>query len=185
MTSPRIYTRTGDEGETGLPGGIRVPKDDLRPETCGTVDELNTVLGLVRRESLPREIDQTIERIQHELFALGAEVAATDPSHLQIARLGQEHVERMEREIDRHEQQLPELSGFILPGGTKAAALLHFARAVCRRAERWLVTLARNGQPPIAPVLIVYLNRLGDLLFVLARAANAAEGQADTPWRKG
>jgi cob(I)alamin adenosyltransferase len=184
VTSPRIYTRTGDEGETGLPGGVRVPKDELRPETCGAVDELNTVLGLVRSEPLPPAIDQTLERIQHELFAAGAELASADPSRLAITRIGPQHVERMEREIDHYQQQLPALTEFILPGGTRAAALLHLARAVCRRAERRLVTLARKNQPPIAPALTVYLNRLGDLLFVLARAANASTGRADMPWRK-
>jgi cob(I)alamin adenosyltransferase len=166
----KIYTRTGDSGETGLFGGRRVAKDEPRIEVCGTIDELNCVLGLVRAEQPAEPIDALLERIQHELFEIGAEVAGAESA----ADTG--HVKTLEDAIDRFDAPLEPLEGFILPGGGRTAAGLHLARAVCRRAERRLVTLIRQCEQDhdpnrkISPVATAYLNRLGDLLFVLARA---------------
>ncbi|HVU87437.1 MAG TPA: cob(I)yrinic acid a,c-diamide adenosyltransferase [Pirellulales bacterium] len=178
----KIYTKTGDTGETGLFGGPRVPKDAPRIEAYGTVDELNAVLGLARAEALPSDIDLLVARIQNELFDLGAELATPDPQAKSMAMLNAGSIAALEQAIDRHEAQLAPLRQFILPGGTRAAALLHLARTVCRRAERRLVTLAATEQ--IGPTLLVYLNRLSDLLFVLARATNQSAGRADVPWQK-
>jgi cob(I)alamin adenosyltransferase len=178
----KIYTRTGDDGTTGLFGGGRVRKDDLRIAAYGAVDELNAVLGLARAEGLPGEIDQVVQRVQHELFELGAELATPDPVAKGVPTLGPQHVARLETEIDRYEGRLVPLKAFILPGGCPAAAWLHVARTVCRRAERGVVALAAIESVSSQPV--VYLNRLSDLLFVLARAANAAAGVADVPWQR-
>ena len=183
MAEPKIYTKTGDQGDTGLLGGPRVAKDSLRPETVGTVDELNALLGMVRAESPSPDIDALLDRIQHDLFDLGAELATPEPAKLELCLIGTADVEALERAIDRFEGQLAPLANFILPGGTRAAATLHLARTVCRRAERRLVTLVRESQQPVSPVPLVYLNRLSDLLFVLARAANAAEGRGDVVWK--
>jgi len=181
----KIYTRTGDQGETGMLGGGRVPKDALRVEVCGTIDEFNAVLGLARAESLPAEIDEVVGQCQHELFTLGALAATGDPAALELEPIGPSQIARMEAAIDRFEATLEPLTAFILPGGTRAAATLHLARTVCRRAERLLVTLSQ--QEAAARVLdwVAYLNRLSDLLFVLARAANAAARVPDVPWEKG
>lgn len=181
----KIYTRTGDRGETGMAGGKRVPKSDLCVEVCGTIDELNAVLGLARAETLPAEIDAVVASRQHELFTLGAMVAYGDPAALGLEPIGQTQITQMEAAIDRLEATLEPLAAFILPGGTRAAATLHLARTVCRRAERRLVSLAQQGVE--RPVLdaVAYLNRLSDLLFVLARAANAEAQVADVPWEKG
>lgn len=178
----KIYTKTGDAGETGLFGGPRVRKDSPRIEAYGTVDELNAVLGLARCGPLPGEIDALLARVQHELFDLGAELATPEPARLGTATLGPAHVAALEAAIDHHEAALEPLSEFILPGGTRPAAELHLARTVCRRAERRLVALWASER--ISGQLIVYLNRLGDLLFVLARAANRAAGRPDVPWHK-
>jgi cob(I)alamin adenosyltransferase len=179
----KIYTRTGDLGETGLFGGPRLGKDAARIEAYGTLDELNAVLGLVRAEPLATEIVELLARVQAELFQMGAELAAIDPVAKGTRSLAATHVEALEAEIDRWEQTLPPLRNFILPAGVRAAALLHLARAVCRRAERRLVRLIRSSQEPISLVLLSYLNRLGDLLFVLARVANQQAGMADIPWK--
>ena len=179
-----IYTRTGDLGETGLPGGIRMPKDAATLEAVGTIDELNSLLGLIRAESLPEDIDRLIERLQCELFSMAADLAAGDSTADRPGRIGVDKVRQLEEAIDRHEEVLRPLREFILPAGTRAAAGLHVARTVCRRAERRLVTLVRAGNAPRAAGSLVYLNRLGDLLFVLARAANAAAGRQDVPWRE-
>jgi cob(I)alamin adenosyltransferase len=178
----KIYTKTGDTGDTGLFGGPRVRKDASRIEAYGTVDELNAVLGLARTEALPAEIDLLVARIQNELFDLGAELATPDPQAKNMATLNANNIAALEAAIDRHEAQLAPLRQFILPGGTRGAALLHLARTVCRRAERRLVTLAASET--ITPTLLVYLNRLSDLLFVLARSVNQSAGQADVPWQK-
>ncbi len=178
----KIYTRTGDLGETGLFGGPRVGKDVARLEACGTVDELNALLGQVRSGGLPEPIDRLLERIQGELFQVGAELATPDPPAHGTATIGPQHVAALEEAIDQHQRGLAELRQFILPGGTAAAAGSHVARAVCRRAERRLVTLVRDSREPISLALLAYLNRLSDLLFVLGRALNAADGRPDVPW---
>jgi cob(I)alamin adenosyltransferase len=180
----KIYTKTGDDGGTGLFGGARVGKDDLRIEAYGTVDELNSVLGWARAVGLPADIDDCIMRIQNELFAVGAELATPDPATHGTNWTGAEHIAALEQAIDRLEKPLAPLRQFILPGGTPAAAALHVARTVCRRAERRVVTLSREGPPAIRGSIVVYLNRLGDLLFVLARAVNHAAGQPDVIWQK-
>ena len=165
----KIYTRTGDLGETGLFGGPRVGKDMARIEAFGTVDELNAVLGVVRAETLPDDVDRVLERIQRELLDLGAELASPDPVKQGTRKIDRGNVSALEAQIDRFQESLEPLDEFILPGGNRAAALLHLARTVCRRAERRLVTLVRHGQEEISLLLLAYLNRLSDLLFVLAR----------------
>jgi len=178
----KIYTRTGDEGETGLFGGPRVPKDAARIEAYGTVDELNAALGLARCEGLPVDVDQSLGRIQNELFNLGAELATPDPKRQGTQYTSDVDIQRLEQEIDRFEKNLPPLGQFILPGGTRGAVLLHVARNVCRRAERRLVGLMREES--ISRHLLIYLNRLSDLLFVLGRVVNSAAGHADVTWEK-
>jgi cob(I)alamin adenosyltransferase len=178
----RIYTKTGDEGDTALFDGTRVSKTDPRVSAYGEVDELNAWLGLVRAQQPPQSIDDVLAEIQRDLFALGAMLA--DPAHkiasrVEKASVGNEDVTRLERAIDRFEAELPPLRRFILAGGSPAGALLHLARAVCRRAERGIVSL---GKDAVAPVVIVYVNRLSDLLFVLARAANQQAGMTETEW---
>lgn len=180
----KIYTKTGDNGETGLFAGPRVPKDDVRIEAYGTVDELNAFLGLARAESLPSEIDSVIERLQHGLFAVGAELASPDPVAAKTKMIGSEEIAWLEAMIDRSEAELEPLRQFILPAGTRAATALHVARGVCRRAERRVVTLQRISEEPISGEVGQYLNRVGDLLFVLARHANALMGESDHPWVK-
>lgn len=180
----KIYTKTGDSGETGLFRGPRVRKDAARIEAYGTVDELNAVLGVVRTESLPAEIDSLLGRIQHHLFDLGAELATPDAAAQGMAMISEAHIRTLEDAIDHHEATLAPLTTFILPGGTRAAADLHLARTVCRRAERRLVTLTAAEGDGISPSPVVYLNRLSDLLFVLARAVNAAAGTHDVSWNK-
>jgi cob(I)alamin adenosyltransferase len=191
----KIYTKTGDAGETGLFAGPRVRKDDLRIEAYGTVDELNAVLGLARSqgsgtaqqnaaEKLPMEIGELLARIQHTLFDLGAELATPDPKARGTSFVTPQEIERLENAIDTYEAKLPPLKTFILPGGTAGAAWLHLARTVCRRAERRVVSLADREGEKLSPQLVVYLNRLSDLLFVLARTSNQAAGEADMPWEK-
>jgi cob(I)alamin adenosyltransferase len=178
----KIYTKTGDEGETGLFGGPRVKKNNVRIEAYGTVDELNAVVGMVRSHGLPADVDGLLARIQNELFDLGAALATPEPEKFGIAGATDEHVAALEQAIDRFEAELEPLRQFILPGGTPAAAALHLARTVCRRAERCVVTLAETET--ISPRVVVYLNRLSDLLFVLARVPNRREGLPDVPWEK-
>jgi cob(I)alamin adenosyltransferase len=180
----KIYTKTGDCGETGLFGGPRVSKDSPRIEAYGTVDELNSLLGVVRALGLESTVDTLLARIQNELFGLGAQLATPNPEAHQTALIGPKHIEALEAAIDRFEAELEPLKQFILPGGAPVAAHLHLARTVCRRAERRLVTLVQQSAEPVAGDLIVYLNRLSDLLFVLARAVNRAAGLADVPWQK-
>lgn len=179
----KIYTRTGDAGETGLRGGDRVPKDSLRVEVYGTLDELNAHLGLARAAGAAPQMDAVLGQIQDDLFRLGADLA--DPRGNAVdspgGLIGPSHQALLEETIDQYEARLPPLSTFILPGGTPLAAHLHVARAVCRRAERRCVTLARAEAIP--PHTVSYLNRLSDLLFVLARAANHGAGRQDIPWR--
>ena len=179
----KIYTRTGDEGETGLFGGPRVLKDDVRIEAYGTIDELNAVVGCARHE-LPADWSDLLGQIQHDLFSLGAELATPDPTAHNTALVGDAQVESLEQAIDQASQDLPPLQQFILPAGSRGVSLLHLARAVCRRGERRLVTLASNAQSPVSAVLLRYVNRLSDLLFVLARAVTYAEGREDAGWGK-
>jgi cob(I)alamin adenosyltransferase len=179
-----IYTRTGDSGETGLLGGRRVAKDAPRIETYGTIDELNALLGLARAEPLPRDVDDVLARLQRELFQVGAEVSSPDPAAQHTRSIGPSHVRAIEGDIDRLESALSPLEHFIVPTGTRAAAALHVARAVCRRAERRLVAAIARSDEEIAPVLSAYLNRLSDLLFVLARSVNAQAGQPEVLWQK-
>ena len=146
------------------------------------MDELNAVLGLVRAEPLASELLELLVRVQAELFEVGAELSSVDPLAKRTRTIGPQHVQALEAEIDRWVESLPPLRSFILPAGVRAAALLQLARAVCRRAERRLVRLVRSSQEPISLVLLSYLNRLGDLLFVLARVANQQAGVADVPW---
>jgi cob(I)alamin adenosyltransferase len=177
----KIYTRTGDDGTTGLFGGGRVKKWALRVEAYGTVDETNAAIGRARLAS-PAEIDAVLARIQSDLFVLGAELATIPGKEdaLKMQLLGEEDATRLEQAIDAAEEGLAPLRNFVLPGGTQAAADLHVARCVARRAERLLVNLA--DEEPVRPSCIVYLNRLSDLLFTLARRANHLAGVADVPW---
>jgi cob(I)alamin adenosyltransferase len=173
----RIYTRTGDDGTTGLIGGDRVSKDALRIDTYGTVDELNSVLGLVLSIGVPETVRQILSRVQDSLFTIGAALAAPDREALRkygIPPILEEDIRLLEAEIDRHEAGLPPLSQFILPGGTPAGALLHMARTVARRAERCCVALA--GSESMDPQILSYLNRFSDLCFVLARYVNHESG---------
>jgi cob(I)alamin adenosyltransferase len=177
----KIYTTTGDQGETSLFGGRRVPKDALRIEAYGTVDELNSALGVTRAGKPVKEIDQILASLQNDLFVLGADLATpTEKQNGIVERIQQEHIMHIEQVIDSIEPRLTHLSSFIIPGGSRVAAQLHLARTICRRAERFVVKLAREEH--IEPHCIVFLNRVSDLLFVLARYANEVDGVRETPW---
>jgi cob(I)alamin adenosyltransferase len=178
----KIYTKTGDTGETGLFAGPRVAKDDPRIEAYGTVDELNAAIGLARSEKLPMEVEQTLERVQSELFAVGAELATPEPDQHGTTLASDAMITDLERAIDNLEAGIPPLKHFILPTGTRAAGLIHVARGVCRRAERHVVTLSRSAA--ISPRIVQYLNRLGDYLFVAARFVNHEARSAETIWKK-
>lgn len=177
----KIYTKKGDAGETGLFGGARVPKDDLRIRTYGTIDELNAVLGMALAEAPSgSQVAVRCLRLQGELFQLGAELATPRGKTVSTVLVGSAEVSAMEREIDGMEAELSPLRSFILPGGARLSGLLHFARTVSRRAERELVSL--NRQEPQRPEVMMYMNRLSDYLFVTARYANHLSGVADIPW---
>ncbi|MBW7934147.1 MAG: cob(I)yrinic acid a,c-diamide adenosyltransferase [Gemmatimonadaceae bacterium] len=180
----KIYTRTGDEGDTGLFGGGRVGKDHPRVEAYGDIDELNAFIGMARSIEMMPRIDEVLAPIQRDLFAIGALLATPnlEKMHEQLdkARLSDERIAQMERSIDDGEAELEPLRAFILPGGTPKSAALHVARTVCRRAERAVVRLQRDVEVP--QVVIVYLNRLSDLLFVLARVANRRAGAGEVTW---
>jgi cob(I)alamin adenosyltransferase len=178
----RIYTRGGDAGQTSLGDGSRVSKLDLRLEAYGTVDELNAVLGVALVADPPAAIRDVLARVQNELFDLGADLSVP-PSAGQRLRIEQPLVDRLEQDCDRFNAELPELKSFVLPGGTPAAAQLHVARTVCRRAERETLRAAQEHE--LGPLAAVYLNRLSDLLFVLARAANALAGCDEPLWKPG
>lgn len=200
----KIYTRTGDSGTTAIFGGPRVAKDDYRIEAYGTVDELNAVLGCIRGEienTLERlasdedaaakteqmqELDQRIVLVQHELFSIGAELATPKPDDFDLRVIGTSHIGRIEEWIDDSESRLAPLKQFILPGGSAVAGQVHLARAVCRRAERRVVTLAASVEPEavISDSVIIYLNRLSDWLFVVSRDVNQVLGRLDQPWEK-
>jgi cob(I)alamin adenosyltransferase len=176
-----IYTKTGDKGDTGLFGGQRVPKDALRIEAYGTVDELNSVLGIVRSDNTGGETDRIIGQIQNQLFDLGADLATPRSVDKKVRRIDPKDAQPLEKIIDTLETELKPLKNFILPGGSPVAARLHFARTVCRRAERAVVRLSRNED--IGEGITVYLNRLSDLLFVLARHANHRAKAPETKWK--
>lgn len=180
----KIYTKTGDSGDTGLFGGGRVPKDDPRVEAYGDVDELNAVLGTVRAADPMPSIDEVIVSIQRDLFSIGALLATPDrdkmQQHLTKARISDERIAELERAIDTCDRELEPLKAFILPGGTRKAAALHVARTVCRRAERRVIHLQREVDIP--QIVVIYLNRLSDLLFTLARLANSTAGAGEVTW---
>jgi cob(I)alamin adenosyltransferase len=181
----RIYTRTGDAGETGLFGGGRVPKDHPRVAAYGDIDELNAVLGWVRAVEMMPRIDELVVPIQRDLFALGALLATPDRDkmrqQLEKAAIDDARIEELERGIDAGESELEPLRSFILPGGTPKSAALHVARTVCRRAERHVIAL-RHADVEVPELVVRYLNRLSDLLFVLARVANRRAGAAEVTW---
>lgn len=188
----RIYTRGGDKGETSLGSGARVPKHDLRVSTYGTVDEANAVIGVARLHTAAdpqnnpgaAEADAMLRRIQDDLFDLGADLCVPEGGARQdgALRIVQSQIDRLEREIDAMNEQLAPLDSFILPGGSPAAAYLHLARTVARRAERLMTELA--GQEPVNPLAVAYINRLSDHLFQLARMLNDG-GKSDILWRPG
>ena len=178
----RIYTRGGDAGETSLGDGSRVSKLDPRIAAYGTVDELNAQLGVVLAGECPEPLRQILLRVQNELFDLGADLCVP-PSVPDRLRIAQEAVDALEADCDRLNESLSELRSFILPGGTAAAAGLHVARTVCRRAER--ETLAAAAKHDVDPLCAVYLNRLSDLLFIAARASNADAGEVEPLWKPG
>jgi len=178
----KIYTRTGDGGETALFDGRRVSKADLRIDACGAIDELNAVVGFVRAAGIDAEIAGMLTAIQRDLLALGGRLA--DPQHRIAARvtkvaLGKDDIARLEGWIDTFDEELPPLGRFVLPGGSQAGAGLHLARTVCRRAERRMVAL---GPDALEPELLAYVNRLSDLLFVMARAVNQRAGESEIEW---
>ena len=182
----KIYTRTGDKGDTGLFGGGRVRKDDPRVEAYGDVDELNAAIGLARSMAPVPRIDEVLAPIQRDLFSIGALLATPHPEkvreQLQKARLDDDRIAQLEREIDRAEQELEPLTAFIIPGGTPKSAALQLARAVCRRAERRVIALAQHQDVTLPAIVVVYLNRLSDLLFTLARLANRLAMMAEVTW---
>ena len=180
----KIYTRTGDEGQTGLFGGGRVAKDDPRVEAYGDVDELNACLGMARSIEMMPRVDEVLVPIQRDLFGIGALLATPKlekmKQQLEKARIDDERIAQLERAIDDGERELEPLQAFIIPGGTPKAAALHVARTVCRRAERRVVRLSHEVEIP--GLVTIYLNRLSDLLFVLARVANRRAGAGEVTW---
>ena len=172
----KIYTRTGDKGDTGLGDGTRVAKDSLRVTAYGTTDELNSVIGMVLAQSQSADVNRVLSEVQHHLFDLGGELCI--PGHVAI---GEQHVGWLERQLDRFNENLPALKEFILPGGGISAGHCHLARTVCRRAERCVISLGAEEELP--PQSIVYLNRLSDLLFVLARYLAREEGAGEVLWQ--
>ena len=181
---PKIYTRTGDDGTTALFGGDRVGKGNPRIEAYGTVDEVNSMVGLARahlRDAPGADrLDPVLARVQDDLFILGADLATPPDAKPMVPRVAASHVQALEEDIDTFQEALPELKTFILPGGTPAAATLHTARTVCRRAERRIVDA--SASTPVNEHSMVYLNRLSDLLFVAARWANRQSGRREDPW---
>ena len=178
----RIYTRGGDAGQTSLGDGSRVSKLDLRIAAYGTTDELNSILGLVLAGGCPQALEATLRRVQNELFDVGADLCVPFAVEARL-RVEQSMIDALEADCDRFNETLPELKSFVLPGGTPAAAMLHVARTVCRRAEREALAAAREHD--VDPLAVVYLNRLSDLLFILARAANALAGADEPLWKPG
>ncbi len=176
----KIYTKKGDQGNTSLFGGKSIKKNSIRIEAYGTVDELNSVLGVVLSHDTSSDGREILSEIQNQLFVLGADLATIESKKVKIERIGNREIEKLEQWIDRLEEQLPALTSFILPGGSKAGAALHQARTVCRRAERKTVSLKQND--PISDACVIYLNRLSDLLFVMARFENMKADAPEIPW---
>lgn len=178
----RVYTRTGDDGTTGLGGGQRVAKDSLRIEAYGTVDELNSHIGVALSGGLAEGVAPALRSIQNDLFHLGSDlcILEEDKARIPVPHIEARHVEALERLMDRLSEELPALENFILPGGCPGAAALHVARTVCRRAERILVALSR--EEAIGPFTVRYVNRLSDALFVMARYENRSRGVPDVLW---
>ena len=178
----KIYTKTGDDGETSLFGGKRIPKHSLRIETYGTVDELNAQIGIVRSLKPIAGIDPLLEKLQADLFILGADLATPistqEPSR--VRRIAVDEITLLEKNIDRLQEHLPALHSFVLPGGSPVASHLHSARTICRRAERFVSKL--GAEEPIGALPLIFLNRLSDFLFVLARYANSVDGVGETLW---
>jgi len=179
----RIYTGGGDRGETSLGDGSRVAKLDCRISAFGTVDELNSWLGVVLAGAVPDDVRSVLERVQNELFDVGADISVPFGVGDGRLRVSRPQIQELERDCDRFNASLPELKSFVLPGGSEAAARLHVARAVCRRAER--AALDASQELELNGDVLVYLNRLSDLLFILARAANAAAGHDEPLWKPG
>jgi cob(I)alamin adenosyltransferase len=179
----KIYTRTGDQGETGLFGGGRVSKTHPRVEAYGDVDELNASIGLARAIELMPRVDEVLVPLQRDLFAIGALLATPDRErmkrHLEKASIDEGRISELEHAIDEGDGELEPLKSFIIPGGAPKAAALHVARTVCRRAERRVIAL---GEEELPPIVVVYLNRLSDLLFTLARVANRRAGAGEVTW---
>jgi len=176
----RIYTKTGDDGTTGLYGGARLTKDDIRIEAYGTVDELNATLGWVAAHTTIAGLEQDIQSIQSLLFNVGAVLASDPAKNMPVPDVQESDIEWLESSIDRMDGELPELRHFILPGGSAGVAAAHLARTVCRRAERRCVSLARQADVPA--IILRYLNRLSDYLFILARWIGKQEGSAEVRW---
>ena len=179
----KIYTKTGDSGESGLFGGTRILKNDPRLEAYGTLDELNSLIGVVLCETVSDKTRQALKWLQNVLFMAGADLATLENCSIsasKIERINKEQIQKIEAMIDDFSLGLPELKNFILPGGTKAAALLHVARTACRRAERAIVSTMQTGQ--INGNLLIFVNRLSDFLFVLSRFENSVSGIADSIW---
>ena len=178
----KVYTKTGDDGTTGLFGGARVPKHHIRIESYGTVDELNSYIGLVRHRDIDPIAKETLAEIQDRLFTIGS-ILASDPSktNLVVPDLHESDIEFLEKEMDRMNETLPEMRSFVLPGGNDTVSFCHIARCVCRRAERLTVLL--NEKEKISPVVIKYLNRLSDYLFVLSRKTAQFNEVKEVPWR--
>jgi cob(I)alamin adenosyltransferase len=180
----KIYTKTGDKGDTSLYNGKRIPKSSLRVSTYGTVDELNSIIGIVLAHDVPEEISKDLTQISNWLFNLGSDLATplNDRERFHVERISEEQITFLEEKIDEYTEKMPPLKSFILPGGSKAAAFLHHARTVCRRAERLAVELAKKEN--IGEMSVIFLNRLSDYLFTAARYANYLVGVKDREWKK-
>jgi cob(I)alamin adenosyltransferase len=181
----KIYTKTGDNGTTGLFGGKRVNKNDLRIDAYGTIDELNSMLGVTDTEVKTAEIKEEINIIQNELFVVGSDLSSpvsSEPKKFDVPRINDSHIERIEKRIDYFQDQLPELKSFILPGGNKGASLLHLSRSICRRSERKIAALSQNEN--IGNFILKFVNRLSDFLFVLARFENFKTDTPEVKWKK-
>lgn len=176
----KIYTKKGDKGTTSLFGGASIGKSSLRIKAYGTVDELNSVLGIILTHSTSDESKAILKELQNQLFVLGADLASLPSKKTKIDRIGSGEIQQLEQWIDKLDEQLPKLTSFILPGGAPAGAHLHLARTVCRRAERHAVALKTEN--PVSDEIIIYLNRLSDLLFVMARFENQHSGEPETKW---